>query len=603
MKNNPKGYVSFVLHAHLPFVHHPESEDYLEEQWLFEAISETYIPLLLNFGKLENEHVDFRITMSMTPPLLNMLDNTLLQERYIKYLQSHIELAKKEVIRNQDNESLKNLAQYYVDRYSNDLHVFKDVYKCNIISGFKHFQDIGVLEIITCGATHGYFPILYVNEKTVRAQIAVGVKCYEKYFGRKPRGIWLPECGYVPEADKYLREFGIQYVITETHGILYANPTPIYGTLAPIVSPDGIVAFGRDLESSRQVWSSINGYPGDFNYREWYRDIGYDAPYDYIKPYIACNGARVPTGIKYYRITGKNCEKDYYNLQWAQDSINKQAGHFFDSREKQITEAANFTQNPPIVLCPYDAELYGHWWYEGPDWLYTLFKKIYYDKCDFDLITPSEYIDKYPQMQLCTPCRSSWGANGYSEVWLNQSNDYVHRHLHVAGDKMVELANLFPDEPKDSLKRKALNQCARELLLAQSSDWLFIITNGTMVDYAKKRIKDHIGRFSKLYQQIKDDKIDKKFLDSISKIDCIFPEIDYTIYKLFYKIRSSSPFEEFEGAPRPRASYRNFKKQNISNHYIIWTICTPYFLEYYMYIRSFLVNTIIRFCSYYGGFI
>jgi 1,4-alpha-glucan branching enzyme len=531
MKNNPKGYVSFVLHAHLPFVHHPESEDYLEEQWLFEAISETYIPLLLNFGKLENEHVDFRITMSMTPPLLNMLDNTLLQERYIKYLQSHIELAKKEVIRNQDNESLKNLAQYYVDRYSNDLHVFKDVYKCNIISGFKHFQDIGVLEIITCGATHGYFPILYVNEKTVRAQIAVGVKCYEKYFGRKPRGIWLPECGYVPEADKYLREFGIQYVITETHGILYANPTPIYGTLAPIVSPDGIVAFGRDLESSRQVWSSINGYPGDFNYREWYRDIGYDAPYDYIKPYIACNGARVPTGIKYYRITGKNCEKDYYNLQWAQDSINKQAGHFFDSREKQITEAANFTQNPPIVLCPYDAELYGHWWYEGPDWLYTLFKKIYYDKCDFDLITPSEYIDKYPQMQLCTPCRSSWGANGYSEVWLNQSNDYVHRHLHVAGDKMVELANLFPDEPKDSLKRKALNQCARELLLAQSSDWLFIITNGTMVDYAKKRIKDHIGRFSKLYQQIKDDKIDKKFLDSISKIDCIFPEIDYTIYK------------------------------------------------------------------------
>lgn len=531
MKNNPKGYVSFVLHAHLPFVHHPESEDYLEEQWLFEAISETYIPLLLNFGKLENEHVDFRITMSMTPPLLNMLDNTLLQERYIKYLLSHIELAKKEVIRNQDNKSLKNLAQYYVDRYSNDLHVFKDIYKCNIISGFKHFQDIGVLEIITCGATHGYFPILYVNEKTVRAQIAVGVKCYEKYFGRKPRGIWLPECGYVPEADKYLREFGIQYVITETHGILYANPTPIYGTLAPIVSPDGIVAFGRDLESSRQVWSSINGYPGDYNYREWYRDIGYDAPYDYIKPYIACNGARVPTGIKYYRITGKNCEKDYYNLQWAQDSINKQAGHFFDSREKQITEAANFTQNPPIVLCPYDAELYGHWWYEGPDWLYTLFKKIYYDKCDFDLITPSEYIDKYPQMQLCTPCRSSWGANGYSEVWLNQSNDYVHRHLHVAGDKMVELANLFPDEPENSLKRKALNQCARELLLAQSSDWLFIITNGTMVDYAKKRIKDHIGRFTKLYQQIKDDKIDRKFLKNISEIDCIFPEIDYTIYK------------------------------------------------------------------------
>ena len=531
MKSNPKGYVSFVLHAHLPFVHHPESEDYLEEQWLFEAISETYIPLLLNFEKLVNEHVDFRITMSMTPPLLNMLDSKLLQDRYIKYLQKHIELAEKEIERNKDNKTVQNLSKYYFDRYSNDLHVFKDIYNCNIIQGFKHFQDIGVLEIITCGATHGYFPILYVNEKTVRAQIAVGVKCYEKFFGRKPRGIWLPECGYVPEADKYLREFGIEYVITETHGILYANPTPVYGTFAPIVSPDGVVAFGRDMESSRQVWSSINGYPGDYNYREWYRDIGYDAPYDYIKPYIACNGARVPTGIKYYRITGKDCPKDYYNPVWAQDTINMQAGHFFDSRQRQISEAAKFTQNPPIVLCPYDAELYGHWWYEGPDWLYTLFKKIYYDKCDFDLITPSEYIDKYPQMQVSTPCRSSWGANGYSEVWLNQSNDYVHRHLHIAGDRMVELANLYPNETNDTSLGRALNQCARELLLAQSSDWLFIITNGTMVDYAKKRIKDHIGRFTKLYYQIKNNKIDDDFVSKINEIDCIFPEIDYKIYK------------------------------------------------------------------------
>ena len=134
-------------------------------------------------------------------------------------------------------------------------------------------------------------------------------------------------------------------------------------------------------------------------------------------------------------------------------------------------------------------------------------------------------------MQISTPCRSSWGANGYSEVWLNQSNDYVHRHLHVAGDRMVELANLYPNESDDSLKGQALNQCARELLLAQSSDWLFIITNGTMVDYAKKRIKDHIGRFTKLYNEIKENKIDKEYLNTIQKMDCIFPEIDYKIYK------------------------------------------------------------------------
>lgn len=151
---NPKGYVSFILHAHLPFIHHPECEDYLEEQWLYEAISECYLPLLTNFTKLEEEKVDFAITMSMTPPLLNMLDNKLLQERYIKYLNTHIELAQKEIIRTKDNPKENELAHYYFNRYSNDLHLFKDVYDCNLIKVFKHFQDIGVLEIITCGATH-----------------------------------------------------------------------------------------------------------------------------------------------------------------------------------------------------------------------------------------------------------------------------------------------------------------------------------------------------------------------------------------------------------------------------------------------------------------
>ena len=555
-----KGYVSFVLHAHLPFIHHPESDDYLEESWLYEAISETYIPLLKNFKKLVDENVNFRITMSMTPPLLSMLDSPLLQQKYIHYLEQLIELSEKEIKRTTFNQKMNQLSKYYYKRYSEDLRLFRDEFHCDLISQFKHFQDIGVLEIITCGATHGYFPILYVNEKTVRAQIAVGVQTYERFFGRKPRGIWLPECGYIPEADKYLREFGLEYAIVESHGILYANPTPLYGTLAPIVSPRGFTVFGRDMESSRQVWSSINGYPGDFNYRDFYRDIGYEADYEYIKPYIAHNGVRVHTGIKYHRITGKTDNKDIYDIQWAKDSAERQAGHFLDSRNAQIENASHYMDKPPIILCPYDAELYGHWWYEGPYWLYILFKKIYYDECNFELITPSEYMDKYPEIQQAEPCRSSWGANGYSEVWLNPSNDYAHRHLHVAGDRMCELAYKFRDvygnlldlenqiqklklEKKPvtkitstsqyktvKLQVRALNQAARELLLAQSSDWLFIITNNTMVDYAHRRIKDHIGRFTKLYEQLNSNTIDKKFLKEIEEKDSIFPDIDYRIF-------------------------------------------------------------------------
>lgn len=214
---------------------------------------------------------------------------------------------------------------------------------------------------------------------------------------------------------------------------------------------------------------------------------------------------------------------------WAQDSIYQQTGHFFDSRVNQINELSQIMETPPIILCPYDAELYGHWWYEGPDWLYILFKKIFFDQSNFTLITPSEYIDKHPQIQVSSPCISSWGANGYSEVWINNLNDYIHRHLDKAASLMTELTVLYPNE-KNKIKKSALNQCARELLLAQSSDWLFIITNGTMVDYAKKRIKEHIGRFNCLYNQIKENKIDKEFLNDIINKDNIFPDINYMIY-------------------------------------------------------------------------
>ena len=155
-----KGYVSFVLHAHLPFIHHPESDDYLEESWLYEAISETYIPLLTNFQKLVDEKVKFRITMSMTPPLLSMLDNKLLQRKYIKYLKRMIELSEKEMKRTAYDKRLNELSKYYYERYSNDLRLFKDVYKCNLIEAFKHFQDIGVLEIITCRSNTWLLPYL-----------------------------------------------------------------------------------------------------------------------------------------------------------------------------------------------------------------------------------------------------------------------------------------------------------------------------------------------------------------------------------------------------------------------------------------------------------
>jgi 1,4-alpha-glucan branching enzyme len=523
-----KGYVAMVLHAHLPYVRHPEHENILEERWLFEAISETYIPLITFFEELINEGIEYRLTMSVTPPLLSMLSDSLLQERYIKYLEKLIVLSELEVKRTMGQPEFNKLALMYNNKYKSDLIIFKDVYKCNLISAFKKLQDSGVLEIMTSAATHGFLPLLCTSSNSVKAQVALGVETYEKYFGHKPRGIWLPECGYFPSLEDTLKENGLEYFITESHGVLFANPKPVFGTYAPIVTPKGMVAFGRDIETSRQVWSSIDGYPGDFDYRDFYRDIGFDLDYDYIKDYISEDGHRIHTGIKYYKITNKTKDKQPYNLEWAQNKANIHAGNFMYNREKQIEFLSDKMDRPPIIVCPYDAELFGHWWYEGPNWLYSLFKKINCDQNIFKLITLGEYIDENPIMQVSTPCASTWGVKGYNEVWLNGSNDWIYSHLHKAGERMEELAS--QNKFAYGLKREALNQAARELLLAQSSDWAFIMKTGTMVQYAEKRTKDHIGRFTRLYHDIKEGNIDEEWLKDIQSKDNIFPDLDYSIY-------------------------------------------------------------------------
>jgi 1,4-alpha-glucan branching enzyme len=283
-----------------------------------------------------------------------------------------------------------------------------------------------------------------VCRESVRAQVKVAVSHYEGVFGRKPRGIWLPECGYHPGHDEILKEAGIKFFIADSHGVLHGTPRPKYGVFAPVYCKgSGVACFARDLESSKQVWSSVEGYPGDYNYREFYRDIGFDLEYDYIRPYIHPDGIRINTGIKYYRITGTSNYKEPYNPYWAREKAAEHAGNFMFNRQKQVEYLYDFMQKKPIILSPYDAELFGHWWFEGPQWLGFLIRKIVFDQGDIKLITPSEYLEENPRNQVITPSLSSWGWKGYSEMWLQGSNDWIYRHLHKASLRMTELAKRF----------------------------------------------------------------------------------------------------------------------------------------------------------------
>ena len=528
MPHPPSGFVSLVLHCHLPFVRHPEHEYFLEENWYYEGVFETYLPLLEVFESLENKKIPFSLTLSVSPTLLSMCLDPLLQKRAFRYVDQLLALLKREKKRVGQDDSFGPVVQMYEEKLSRYRDLFMK-YHGNVAEGFKRFQDSGHLELITCAATHGFLPLLRVYEPAIRAQIETALQLHRDFFGKNPVGFWLPECAYEPGMDKILKEYGIQFTFLETHGVLQATPHPSFGTFAPIVCPSGVTVFGRDLESSKQVWSAKEGYPGDPVYREFYRDIGYDLTTEELHPYLQPENFRRFTGLKYYRITGGTDQKEPYNPQLAQAKVRVHAGDFLSRRRHQAEEAHRWMDRPPLMTCLYDAELFGHWWYEGPSFLQELFEQNAGRQESLRFITPSDYLKIFSENQITQPVFSTWGVGGYSEFWLNETNDWIYPPLNSACAEMIRLADLKHTSGK--LVLRALNQAARELLLAQSSDWAFMMKAGRYAPYAEQRIKIHLNRFYQLADSIRTNRVSEAYLSDLEERDNLFRKMDYQTFK------------------------------------------------------------------------
>lgn len=553
-KREPTGFLAFILHAHLPYVRHHDRDDAMEERWFYEAMTETYLPLLEVFDRLTNDGVDFRLTFTLTPTLLSLCADPLMQDRYEAHLGRLIELADKERTRLAKDAALAPLARMYAERFRALRALFLSCGR-NIVTRFRHYVELGKLEVMTCAATHGFLPLMK-TEEALRAQLACGIREYERHMGRPPRGIWLPECGFAPGIDRLLKELGIDYFIGDTTAILNATPHPNRGVYAPLLTPYGVSVFARDPESSEQVWSAERGYPGDYDYREYYRDIGWDLgwhdlkEWEHIRPYVLPDHERVNTGIKYYRITGKGTHREPYRPEWARAKAAEHAGNFLFNRQRQAEYQASRLDRPPLTVSPYDAELFGHWWYEGPIFIEMLCRKLHYDQQELKLVTPSEYLAEYPVADTGKPAASSWGRSGSAEVWLQGGNDWIYRHLHEAEQRMIRLATrhaqLADERASGSLLRRALNQAARELLLAQSSDWAFIMDSRTVVDYACRRTKDHLGCFAQLCDQIEAQRLDERFVRELEEKDNCPASADYRDYVSVYPV---SPVPLLADAP------------------------------------------------------
>jgi 1,4-alpha-glucan branching enzyme len=492
------GDVAIVLHAHLPWVRHPEHERSLEERWLFEALWECYLPLLDVLDRLAADGVTAPMTLSISPPLAAMLRDGLLAERFLAHLDRLDALAERERGRLVGDARFGELPAFYAGRLAT-VRAAWDRAGGDVLSAFVAHARAGRIELFTSSATHAYLPGLRAAPGSVRAQLRLGLRGFEALAGVRPIGLWLPECAWDERVGADLARAGVRMTILDAHGLELARPRPPFGVHAPVLAPGGVACFARDPEASHEVWSRELGYPGHPDYREFYRDIGFELDALDLGGEVGPKGTRLMTGLKYHRITDRAREdKEPYAPEVAAARAREHAASFVARREASLAIARSRGNPAPIVVAPYDAELFGHWWFEGPLFLEAALRALAASAAHGGArpTTLRGFLERSPDVTLASPAASSWGEGGFGEVWSGPESAHLWRHVHHA-HRAVEDA-LARARDREGTAGRALDQAVRELLLLESSDWAFMLRRGEMTAYAEARAASHLERALRL---------------------------------------------------------------------------------------------------------
>ena len=461
----PAGFLTFTLHAHLPYVVNHGTWPHGME-WLHEAAAETYLPLLRVLGRLEADGIGLNCNLNLSPILMEQLAHPVFKAEFPRYVERKIIAAREDeaYFTSAGELHFAETARFWHTFFSSALSDFEAL-DGDIIKGFRHFNDVGLIEIITCGATHGYMPLLGTDE-SVRAQVRTAVNTHKRHIGEHPKGIWAPECGYrpagfwnypVPNADgspaapgfdrigveQALSESDIEFFFVDTHLVEESAriPSPyelLRGQVVPkeqepmthnnyrrLYQPyyvDGpydkryaTTIFPRDPKTGVQVWSGDSGYPGDGAYLDFHKK-------------------RWPGGHRYWRVTGPRVDmgdKEPYYPAEAAERTKSHASHFVHLVWQALQEG--FKDSVPPVLCsPFDAELFGHWWFEGPLWLEAVARVINDFPMGLELTSCSQYLDKYPRAGFISMHEGSWGAEGTNHVWMNPDTSWTYTHIYPA---------------------------------------------------------------------------------------------------------------------------------------------------------------------------
>jgi 1,4-alpha-glucan branching enzyme len=522
--------LSMVLNFHQPFVRHPETVQAPEERFFFEALSDTYLPLLEVFDRLDADHIPFKMALSLSPTLCHMLRDEFLLERYLKYVDRQIEFGLCEMDRTARDPELYPLARIFYDRAVEKRILFTERYEGNILKTLEHYQRKGRLEILVTAATYAFLPLYAEYPEAIQAQLEVAIASHRNLFGRNPHGFWLPELGWSPHIDRYLRAYNFSYTIVDTHGLILREPRVSRGSFYPARTPAGVFILARDFYARRDLGNPRSSSSLDPSFRDYYQDVGYELPSERVKPFLESSGARTQTGYKYWAAGDKSKNKQIYDPPTALKRAQEFARSFLDARLSRLNSAAQYMDETPISLCAFNADMFGRFWYEGPVFIETLYREGA-RRQGLQFMNPAEYLYKQNAVsfQSVMPEFSSGGVNGYAEMWLDAYNDWLYRHALHSLNRMIELAERFPDD--SGLKERALNQAAREILLVQSSDWPRMLYNQEQSDYARNQIETALRNFTTIYEALGSNYISTEWLTNLERRHNIFPSINYRVFR------------------------------------------------------------------------
>jgi len=549
-----------ILHTHLPWViHHgawPHGED-----WLTEAAAECYIPLLNVFNDLLSDGIPPKVSLDISPVLCEQLEHPDFRTFFLNYCDQKIKAAEA------DEKNFKSwgydlhhiyLAQYWRDWYKARKHDYINRYSYSLINGFKELQDKGAIEVLTCGATHGYFPLLG-DDRSISLQVKTSVENYKKHFGRAPRGIWLPECAYRPSynwkslipvypfneerlrpgIEQFLAKFGINYFVIDQNLIERSHPIGTFidneneklsnsvsdSTDSPLnlynisssekTEYGTAIAFTRHRDIAMQVWSGEIGYPGEPDYLDFHKK-------------------HLGSMLRYWRVTDNKADMMYktlYHPDWTNDKTDRQSNHFIHHIENTLNFNKRKTGKVGLLCTPFDTELFGHWWFEGPEFIKAVVKG-FNSSPYVNMATCSEEIIRLHPKEVIGIPEGSWGKNNNHDVWCNDENKWTWEAIYNNEFRLSKIYSKYPIDKLTGESRRILTQALRELMLQMASDWQFLIETQSAKDYSEQRFSYHHSDFNRLCDTfetyIASGKIasdDLQHLNETEQRNAVFPEL------------------------------------------------------------------------------